>query len=1097
MQFKHLFLTIVFLSNLLLTGFAEEPTRLEHGGGVRTVAFSPVNSNLTASAGENNVIKLWNLRRGTARTLKGHTDVINSIAFSPNGRLLASVSHDRTIKLWNVHNENNIATLREGTQFVTVAFSPDGKLLATGGWMHVKLWDIGRRTEIATLLHDQLVQTVAFSADGKLLAVGDGSREGGTVKVWDVQKRRVVATLKDDLVFVRSVTFSSDNRILASSSYNGEVKVWNVSNWDLLGTIPGAGDYEIAFSPDGKVIVGTNDGKVNLWSAESGENIASLLGPSGWLHPVDFSHDGTYFAVGGEDGFVHIYDAQVHLQRVQQEMVRIIYFRPNDRSTRPERVAALRELIKETRGFFADEMQRHGYGRKTFNVETNASGAPLIHHFDGKFKDAYYHKNTPDKVWEEITERFDVAAHVYLCVIDISIEGIGTGDSVVCGDGSVVMRDRDPGQDIIIPASGPCLDEGGYALVAHELGHAFGLAHDFRDDAHVMSYGARPNALSSCAAEWLDVSPFLNTDPNPANIALQFETETTAKMLPPIEVPPNGVRIRFEIKDPDGLHQAQLYIPTTDKDPVEGSGFKLHSCKSLSGEVSTLEFITTELPKEDMFVRLRVMDVRGNFSWWNHLFPFQATDILPKSANRVRAVDGVEAVPETLKSISGDYQPNAPNQRLAHPFVVAVRDADNEPVAGVQVTFRITQGGGKLSITNPWTDSNGHAQTFLTLDDSPVIRVEASVSGVSEKVSFRVGELNKITGPWLWMIAPTEAGQGGANSINVDSLAEVSNGAVTETDVATNSAREGDAVGNKVWTLGKISATGGNNITDLINQIGLGRGDVNDHSSYASITLESKTAQSDVTMRAGSDDSIKIWLNGEVVHNNPTDREAEDFQDEFTVDLKQGDNLLLVKVSERGGWWSMFVGIDADVNAVYKPPPDPVVSEDVNGDGIVNILDLVSVSSNFGKTGENTADVNGDGIVNIVDLVKVAGAMGAGAAAPAAHPQTLETLTAADVQQWLTQAQHANLTDATYQRGILMLQQLLEALIPKETSLLPNYPNPFNPETWIPYQLSEPAEVDSIHLCGRRQIDSDLGVGTPACGNVSASEPCCLLGRQE
>ena len=67
-------------------------------------------------------------------------------------------------------------------------------------------------------------------------------------------------------------------------------------------------------------------------------------------------------------------------------------------------------------------------------------------------------------------------------------------------------------------------------------------------------------------------------------------------------------------------------------------------------------------------------------------------------------------------------------------------------------------------------------------------------------------------------------------------------------------------------------------------------------------------------------------------------------------------------------------------------PDTEEVSVDINGDGVVNILDLVSVSANFGQTGENIADVNGDGIVNIVDLVKVAGEIGAAAGAPAAHP---------------------------------------------------------------------------------------------------------------
>ena len=137
---------------------------------------------------------------------------------------------------------------------------------------------------------------------------------------------------------------------------------------------------------------------------------------------------------------------------------------------------------------------------------------------------------------------------------------------------------------------------------------------------------------------------------------------------------------------------------------------------------------------------------------------------------------------------------------------------------------------------------------------------------------------------------------------------------------------------------------------------------------------------------------------------------------------------------------------------------------DVNRDGVVNILDLVQVASRFNQRADiGKEDINGDGVVNIVDLVKVAGALGAGAAAPSLHPQALATFTAADVQKWITQAQGLNLTDATSQRGIRFLEQLLAALTPKEAALLPNYPNPFNPETWIPYQLAESADV-TLHI---------------------------------
>ncbi len=211
---------------------------------------------------------------------------------------------------------------------------------------------------------------------------------------------------------------------------------------------------------------------------------------------------------------------------------------------------------------------------------------------------------------------------------------------------------------------------------------------------------------------------------------------------------------------------------------------------------------------------------------------------------------------------------------------------------------------------------------------------------------------DKITGPWLWMIAATETGQGGANSTDVDSLAEASGGEVTEQMVAENGANEGDAVGDLVWTVGEISATGGNNVNDLVNEIGLGEGDVNDHSSYGLITLVSASDQSGVDMRVGSDDSVKVWLNGEVVHNNPVNRGAGDFQDTFQVDIKQGDNLLLVKVSERGGGWSMFAGVDADVETAIRPAVIGVAGK-ITGPWLWMIA-----ATETGQGGANSTDVD-------------------------------------------------------------------------------------------------------------------------------------------
>ena len=140
-------------------------------------------------------------------------------------------------------------------------------------------------------------------------------------------------------------------------------------------------------------------------------------------------------------------------------------------------------------------------------------------------------------------------------------------------------------------------------------------------------------------------------------------------------------------------------------------------------------------------------------------------------------------------------------------------------------------------------------------------------------------------------------------------------------------------------------------------------------------------------------------------------------------------------------------------------PVVPVVREDVNRDGVIDLQDTAVVRANLGQTGQNDADVNDDNVVDVDDLVLVLAAIENAAAAPTTHTQIQQLFTTKEVQQWLTEAQLSEETSPAYLRGITMLEQILALLIPQETVLLANYPNPFNPETWIPYQLSKPADV--------------------------------------
>ncbi len=319
--------------------------------------------------------------------------------------------------------------------------------------------------------------------------------------------------------------------------------------------------------------------------------------------------------------------------------VRLIYFLPSDRAPQQDIDAKLDMLIKDVQQSYAEVMEYHGFGRRTFTLETDATGKAVVHHVKGKFNDEYYHTDTFRKVIDEETaEQFDLSANIYLVMLDVSnavIDGY-------CGQGASLGPE---GGMTLIPAPNSALQrERGWscfnvAVAAHELGHSFGLAHDhFRNATRSpSSYHTDWMVTSFCAAEWLDAHRYFNID----QTYPEEDQQTTIQMLPPLAVPPYAIRLRFEVTDPDGLHQAQLHNSTGEAIDCQGL--------DLDGESASVEFVTPEVTEG---VTLRVVDVYGNVTEQWH--PIDITALLPPEVVSIPDANLAAVVREALDLAPGD-----------------------------------------------------------------------------------------------------------------------------------------------------------------------------------------------------------------------------------------------------------------------------------------------------------------------------------------------------------------------------------------------------------------------------------------------------------
>ena len=247
--------------------------------------------------------------------------------------------------------------------------------------------------------------------------------------------------------------------------------------------------------------------------------------------------------------------------------VRMIYFLPNDRPFRQEVVDSMKVTIRQIQTFFAEQMQVNGYGNKTFRFETDAQDEPTVHRVDGQHSDSHYLDDTSRTLEEEIGQVFDLNANIYFIVIDNSINAI---------DGAA-GRGGEWGK-----TGGIALFPGGFSFktAAHELGHAFGLSHDFNNDAYMMSYGAHRDQLSACNAEYLAVRPYFNPD-----VPIEEAQSPTIELVssPAYPAGSENISVQLKVSDLDGLHQVILFVKTREPHPA-ARFYEVKACRGLTGE---------------------------------------------------------------------------------------------------------------------------------------------------------------------------------------------------------------------------------------------------------------------------------------------------------------------------------------------------------------------------------------------------------------------------------------------------------------------------------------------------------------------------------
>ncbi|KAJ5714049.1 uncharacterized protein N7483_011230 [Penicillium malachiteum] len=282
-----------------------------HSQLVNSIAWSSDGTRL-ASASADNTAKIWDPASGHCMfTLEGHSDSVNSIVWPLDESRLASASTDNTVKIWDPATGHCMSTLKGHSDSVRlIAWSPDGSRLASASDDNtVRVWNPTTGYSISTLEgHSHLVRSIAWSPNGCRLASASDDK---TIRIWDPTTGHSISTLEGHIYSLNLIAWSPDGSRLVSASVDNTVKVWDPTTSHNISTLEGHSRSvnSIAWSPDGsRLASASDDNTIRVWDPATSRTVSALEGHWHSVSSIAWSPDGSRLASASDDNTVRIWD---------------------------------------------------------------------------------------------------------------------------------------------------------------------------------------------------------------------------------------------------------------------------------------------------------------------------------------------------------------------------------------------------------------------------------------------------------------------------------------------------------------------------------------------------------------------------------------------------------------------------------------------------------------------------------------------------------------------------------------------------------------------------------------------------------------------